>query len=84
MRILPPPLARVAPSRVELRNPAAVPATQVDLFTQGPGRVDVLWVVDDSGSMANQRTTLAQLGVKAMIGGTIACYLSACVAGILV
>ncbi len=37
------------------------------------------------GSLApNQRTTLAQLGVKAMIGGTIACYLSACVAGILV
>ena len=37
------------------------------------------------GSLApSQRTNLAQLGVKAMIGGTIACYLSACVAGILV
>jgi len=59
VRILPPSLARLAPSRVEIRNPAAVPATQVDLFTQGPGRVDVLWVVDDSGSMANQRATLA-------------------------
>ena len=36
------------------------------------------------GSLAPaQRTNLAQLGVKAMIGGTIACYLSACVAGIL-
>jgi CNT family concentrative nucleoside transporter len=36
------------------------------------------------GSLApSQRTTLAQLGFKAMIGGTIACYLSACVAGIL-
>jgi CNT family concentrative nucleoside transporter len=37
------------------------------------------------GSLAPaQRTNLARLGVKAMIGGTIACYLSACVAGILV
>ena len=37
------------------------------------------------GSLApSQRTNLAQLGVKAMIGGTIACYLSACIAGILV
>ena len=37
------------------------------------------------GSLApSQRTNLAQLGIKAMIGGTIACYLSACVAGILV
>lgn len=36
------------------------------------------------GALApTQRTTLAQLGVKAMIGGTLACYLSACVAGIL-
>jgi CNT family concentrative nucleoside transporter len=37
------------------------------------------------GSLApSQRTNLAQLGVKAMLGGTIACYLSACIAGILV
>lgn len=37
------------------------------------------------GSLApNQRPNLAALGVKAMIGGTIACYLSACVASILV
>jgi CNT family concentrative nucleoside transporter len=36
------------------------------------------------GALApNQRTNLAALGVKAMLGGTIACYLSACVAGIL-
>ncbi len=36
------------------------------------------------GSLApNQRTNLAQLGFRAMLGGTIACYLSACVAGIL-
>lgn len=37
------------------------------------------------GSLApNQRANLASLGFKAMLGGTIACYLSACIAGILV
>lgn len=37
------------------------------------------------GTLApNQRENLAALGVKAVIGGTIACYLSACIAGILV
>lgn len=37
------------------------------------------------GALApNQRETLARLGVKAMIGGSIACMLTACVAGILV
>jgi CNT family concentrative nucleoside transporter len=37
------------------------------------------------GALApEQRTNLAQLGVRAMIGGTVACYLSACVASILV
>jgi len=37
------------------------------------------------GSLApSQRENLAALGVKAVCGGTIACYLSACVAGILV
>jgi CNT family concentrative nucleoside transporter len=36
------------------------------------------------GALApNQRGNLAQLGVKAMLGGTLACYLSACIAGIL-
>ncbi len=37
------------------------------------------------GSLApSQRGNLAALGVKAVLGGTIACYLSACIAGILV
>lgn len=37
------------------------------------------------GALApNQRETLARLGVKAMIGGSIACFLTAAVAGILV
>jgi concentrative nucleoside transporter, CNT family len=32
----------------------------------------------------NQRPTLAAIGLKAMIAGTIACFLTACVAGVLV
>lgn len=37
------------------------------------------------GTLApTQRPNLAALGVKAVIGGTIACYLSACIAGIFV
>lgn len=36
------------------------------------------------GVMApNQRQNLAKLGVKAVIGGTLACFISACVAGLL-
>jgi CNT family concentrative nucleoside transporter len=36
------------------------------------------------GVMApNQRPNLAKLGVKAVIGGTLACFISACVAGLL-
>ena len=29
----------------------------------------------------NQKTTLSQLGFKALIGGTIACLMTACIAG---
>lgn len=37
------------------------------------------------GALApSQRPTLARLGVKSMIAGTIACMLTACVAGMLV
>jgi concentrative nucleoside transporter, CNT family len=36
------------------------------------------------GALApTQRENLAKLGVKAMIGGSLACFLTACVAGIL-
>jgi CNT family concentrative nucleoside transporter len=31
-----------------------------------------------------RRTTLAEFGVKALIGGTIACFLTAIIAGVLV
>lgn len=56
--ILPPKLNQDVLKRVEVRDPNALPATQVDLFQQGPGRADILWVIDDSGSMKNQRATL--------------------------
>lgn len=37
------------------------------------------------GALApNQRSTLAKLGVKALIGGSIACFLTACVASMLI
>jgi CNT family concentrative nucleoside transporter len=37
------------------------------------------------GALApNQRSTLATLGVKALIGGSIACFLTACVASMLI
>ena len=36
------------------------------------------------GLAPNQRSTLAKLGAKALLGGSIACFLTACVAGILV
>jgi concentrative nucleoside transporter, CNT family len=37
------------------------------------------------GALApNQRSTLARLGVKALIGGSIACFLTACVASMLI
>jgi len=36
------------------------------------------------GSLApGQRKTLSELGVKALIGGTVACLLTACIAGFL-
>lgn len=37
------------------------------------------------GTLApNQRSTLAQIGVKALLGGSLACFLTACVAGMLI
>ena len=37
------------------------------------------------GALApNQRSTLAQLGMKALLGGSIACFLTACVASMLI
>ena len=37
------------------------------------------------GGMApNRRTDLAQLGLRAMLGGTLACFMTACIAGVLI
>ncbi|MDY7230879.1 vWA domain-containing protein [Hyalangium rubrum] len=58
VELLPPTVDRSVTQRVEVRDPPAIPAVQVDVQRQSDGIVDILWVVDDSGSMANQRQTL--------------------------
>ncbi|XXF75484.1 VWA domain-containing protein [Myxococcaceae bacterium GXIMD 01537] len=58
VELLPPRVDRTVTRRVEVRDPAALPAVQVDVQRQTDGIVDILWIVDDSGSMANQRRTL--------------------------
>jgi concentrative nucleoside transporter, CNT family len=32
----------------------------------------------------NQRQTLSELGIKSLIGGTIACFMVACIAGMII
>lgn len=58
VELLPPKVDRSIAQRVEIRDPGRIDATQVDLHKQSDGVVDILWVVDDSGSMKNQRTQL--------------------------
>jgi hypothetical protein len=58
VELLPPTVDRQVTARVEVRDPMAIAATQLDVFLQSDGVVDILWVIDDSGSMANQRLTL--------------------------
>ncbi len=58
VEILPPTVDRSPTGRVVLANPPSLDATQVDVILQKEGLVDILWVIDDSGSMANQRRTL--------------------------
>lgn len=53
-----PPIDRSRVGRVIVVDPPRVDATQVDLLKQSDGVVDILWVVDDSGSMANERRLL--------------------------
>ncbi|MGC4115328.1 MAG: VWA domain-containing protein [Myxococcales bacterium] len=57
--IAPPQVDQSIVSRVILRDPTSLAATQVDEYKQGDGVVDILWIVDTTGSMANQRTSLA-------------------------
>ncbi|MBX5480931.1 MAG: VWA domain-containing protein [Myxococcaceae bacterium] len=59
VEVLPPKVDRQVVGRVEVRDPLAIAATQVDVFRQTDGVVDILWVIDDSGSMKNQRATLS-------------------------
>lgn len=58
VEILPPRIARSPTGRVVLVDPPKADATQVDLLKQSDGFVDILWVIDDSGSMANERRRL--------------------------
>lgn len=56
--IQPPALERQVLARIEVRDPTAVAAIQVDTYRQNDGVVDILWIVDSSGSMANERKRL--------------------------
>ncbi|MBL9039826.1 MAG: VWA domain-containing protein [Archangium sp.] len=58
VEIKPPRIERSPTGRVVLVDPPRVDATQVDLLKQSDGIVDILWVIDDSGSMANERRRL--------------------------
>ncbi len=58
VEIKPPTVERSPTGRVVLVDPPRVDATQVDVLKQSDGFVDILWVVDDSGSMANERRRL--------------------------
>lgn len=58
VHLLPPIVDRSVLQRVEVRDPPPIDATQLDVHRQSDGIVDILWVIDDSGSMANQRQTL--------------------------
>lgn len=58
VEIKPPKIERSITGRVVVVDPPRIDATQVDVVRQADGIVDILWVIDDSGSMANQRKTL--------------------------
>lgn len=58
VEIKPPTIDRSNVGRTRLIDPPAIDAVQVDVLKQADGIVDILWVIDDSGSMANQRKTL--------------------------
>ncbi|HEY8207636.1 MAG TPA: VWA domain-containing protein [Myxococcaceae bacterium] len=58
VELLPPRVDRSTVNRVVTRSPPTTPFIQTDLVQQSQGKVDILWVIDDSGSMANQRQTL--------------------------
>ncbi|MGO9831369.1 MAG: VWA domain-containing protein [Myxococcaceae bacterium] len=45
-------------TKVPLGNTPVLTSFQTDLFTQANGVVDILWIVDDSGKMADERLVL--------------------------
>lgn len=59
VEVKPPKVDRSTINRVDVKDPPAIDATQVDLHKQADGVVDILWAVDDSGSMKNERQRLA-------------------------
>lgn len=58
VEVKPPRIDRSTVGRVRVIDPPRVDATQIDLLRQADGVVDILWVVDDSGSMVNERRRL--------------------------
>jgi len=58
VELKPPHVDRSPTGRVVVDDPPRVDATQVDVLLQADGVVDILWVIDDSGSMTNERQRL--------------------------
>lgn len=58
VEVKPPRIDRSTVGRVKVIDPPRVDATQIDLLKQADGVVDILWVIDDSGSMVNERRRL--------------------------
>lgn len=58
VEIKPPRIERAPVGRVALIDPPRVDSIQVDELRQSDGVVDILWAIDDSGSMTNERRTL--------------------------
>lgn len=54
----PPVIDRAPTTRFKVVDPPRADATQVDLLKQSDGIVDILWVIDDSGSMTDERRQL--------------------------
>jgi hypothetical protein len=53
-----PTIDRSNVGKIIVQDPPAVAATQTDVLQQVPGTVDILWIIDDSGSMQSKRARL--------------------------
>lgn len=58
VELAPPSVQRSPTGRVTLIDPPLADALQADVIKQSDGIVDILWVVDDSGSMTDERRQL--------------------------